>query len=84
MTISEAIKKSKEIYIGFHTVKGYVQFKSSAKQLKKACQKIGYSVRVLNKSKSNPNPAAEWELGHNDILIVDFLERKYVYRNPSK
>ena len=80
MKISEALKLSTEIYIGFYTRKGYIQFKSSAKQLKNACQKIGANIRILDKSKANQNPPADWELNHNNVLIVDFLDR-YLYRN---
>lgn len=80
LKISDAIKKSKEIYIGFHTRKGYIQFKSSAAQLRNACSKIATNIRVLDKSKANQNPPADWELNANGILIVDFLDR-YLYRN---
>lgn len=80
LKISDALKRSKEVYIGFHTRKGYIQFKSSAKQLRNACSKIATNIRVLDKSKANQNPPADWELNHNDVLIVDFLDR-YLYRN---
>ena len=80
MKISEAMKLSDEIYIGFHTKCGYIQFQTSKKQLRNACHKIASSVRILDKSKNNKYPPADWELNHNDILIIDFLDRE-MYRN---
>ena len=80
MPIGDAIKLADDIYIGFISTLGYVQFRSSYAQLQNALSKLSIGgLWALNKSKNNPNPPAEWNLqnyydGKSDrtILIVDF------------